>query len=342
LLVFITAISEVILFYRGGQRVAAGSLSLGQFVALFDYLAIITWPVMASGFVTNLFVRGKVSVKRINEVVDSQHELEEGAFRPAAPRREDGSLLRFDQVTFGYGGSATAVVQQLDLELQPGQWLGVAGPTGSGKSSLLRLVARLYDPQQGHIYFEGRDIRDWDLKELRAALGMVTQEPFLFSETIRENIQFGAPGLTLDEVHRYAAAADMDGSIAGFERGMETMLGEKGVNLSGGQKQRMALARAMAMRPRLLLLDDSFSAVDTRTEEKIVSGLRRELPGTAVLLVSHRISTLALCDQIVVMQGGRKVAQGSHAALLEKEGFYSAMSRREQRARQAGLGLEES
>lgn len=339
LLTVVAGLSELLLFLLGGRKVAEGSLTLGDFAMLQDYLLQIVWPVMALGFSTNMYVRGKVSVERLNEVYDAAPDIAPPPAGPGAPV-PGAPLLRLRGVGFRYQGSGPWVLKGLDLELKAGEWVGLCGRTGAGKSTLLRLLPRLEDASEGAVEVDGLDVRAWDLAALRRRLAMVGQEPFLFSETVLENAAFAHPGDPQErraEAEAAARLAGFDAVARGLPQGYGTLLGEKGVNLSGGQKQRLALARALFVRPALLLLDDAFSAVDTATEEGIVAGLRRALPGTAVLLVSHRVSTLRLCDRVLVLERGRISAEGPPQALLAEPGFFGEMARREQLAAQAGL-----
>jgi ATP-binding cassette subfamily B protein len=335
----IAGTSEALLFNLGGQKVISKSWSVGDFYMFEVYLLQILWPVMALGFSTNMYVRGKVSVERLNEVLDAQPEIQEAP--QAAPSLAQGeTVLELREVAFRYGGASGEVLKGVNLSIGPGEWVGLAGRTGSGKTSLLRLPPRLEDSQGGSVLVWGRDVKAWPLKALRRRIAVVAQEPFLFSETVLENAAFahdGDPHERFDEALAASKMADFHGVASDLPNGYEAMLGEKGVNLSGGQKQRLALARALFAKPDLLLLDDAFSAVDTATEERIVSQLREALPGTAVLLVSHRVSTLKLCDRVLTLEDGRISAQGTPEELLQQEGFFFEMARREQLAARAGL-----
>lgn len=333
LLTVISGASELCLFYFGATRVAAGSLSLGSFAAMNDYLISAIWPIMALGFSTNIYVRGKVSVERLNEIYDAKNEVVDGpgAHAPAAP------ALELRGAGFRYSPEGPWAVEGASFRLGEGEWMGLAGRTGSGKSTLLRFPPRLLDPSAGSVMVAGSDTRLYKLGGLRARTAIVTQEPFIFSESILDNIAFGAAEPDLAEARHWAMVADLDEFVASLPEGYHSMLGEKGVNLSGGQKQRLALARALYVRPALLLLDDAFSAVDTATEERIVSRLKAALPQTAVLMVSHRSSTLRLCARVLVLEKGRVIEEGTHSELMQREGFYFEMVRREQLARKAGL-----
>lgn len=341
LLWILSGFSELLLFVRGGQAMALKSLTVGDFVMLQQYLMQILWPVMALGVSSNMYIRGKVSVERLNEVYDARVDIQEilGASPSTSSGQAHVPVIKFEGVGFRYG-EGPWVFRGLDLQLLPGQWVGLAGRTGAGKTSLLRLAMRLDDVAEGAVRLHGQDLRAWPLQALRRRSAMVAQEPFLFSETVLENAAFAYDGDAHDRYDDAVAAckaADFHATALGLPLGYETLLGEKGVNLSGGQKQRLALARALFVKPDLLLLDDAFSAVDTATEERIVSALRAALPKTAVLMVSHRISTLKLCDQVLVLEDGRITAQGSPAELQQQEGFFLEMARREQLARRVGL-----
>lgn len=340
LLTVLSGLSELLLFMLGGRKVAGGQLTLGDFAMMNEYLLQIVWPVMALGFSTNMYVRGKVSVERLNEVLDAQPDIVEPMTPEAPPPSMGAPLLRLQGVSFRYPGASAPTLQGLDLTLRPGEWVGLAGRTGSGKTSLMRLLPRLEDPSEGRVELWGRELKAWPLKALRRRLALVAQEPFLFSETVLENITFAHEGRAqerFDEALTASKLSDFHDVAADLPQGYESLLGEKGVNLSGGQKQRLALARALFAKPDLLLLDDAFSAVDTATEERIVQGLREALPDTAVLLVSHRVSTLKLCSRVLILEDGRISADGSPEDLLQQEGFFFEMARREQLARRAGL-----
>ena len=288
-----------------------------------------------------MYLKGQVSMERLNQGLDARPEIVDPPLDDAvAPLSKDTPVLELRDIRFGYGGGPE-VLRGVSLSLIQGEWLGLAGRTGCGKSTLLRLAPRLEDPGSGQVLLWGRNLRQWPLKALRRRMSMVAQEPFLFSETLLENIAFshdGDPAECRDEALQAAHAAGLAETLAKLPEGLDTLLGEKGVNLSGGQKQRVALARALFVKPDLLVLDDAFSAVDTATEEAIVSGLKAGLPKTAVLMVSHRVSTLKLCDRVLMLEHGIVDSEGSPQELLQQEGAFFEMARREQLARRAGLG----
>ncbi|HEX2834853.1 MAG TPA: ABC transporter ATP-binding protein [Thermoanaerobaculia bacterium] len=316
----------VILFYFGTRKILAGKMTLGDFVAFQFYLGRMVWPLIAFGWVINLFQRGMASMKRLHTIwsaptiVPSTGETTAGD----APPRGD---LEIRNLTFSYG--PRDVLRDVQLTVRHGETVGIVGRTGSGKSTLLALVTRVFEPPPGTIFIDGRPIETIPLRELRDWVGMVPQETFLFSESIAENIRFGRATATDDEVQTAANQAGLDTDVAGFPQGIGTMIGERGITLSGGQKQRTAIARALVREPLILILDDSLSAVDTHTEEKILQALRSVRQGRTALIVSHRVSSVKDADQIIVLDDGRIVERGTHEALLEKGGYYADLYRRQ-------------
>jgi ATP-binding cassette, subfamily B, multidrug efflux pump len=329
-MMIIAGASTVIILYFGGRMVIEGAITLGDLVAFFAYLGLLIWPMTSLGWVINMFQRGAASMGRINGLMAVEPQITD----PPAPRKietVDGAVT-FRNINFRYSEDGPLVLKDINLEVAPGRTIAVVGPTGAGKSTLLRLVPRLWDPEAGAVLLDGGDVRDLDLRNLRRHIGYVPQETFLFSETVAENIAFGAgDGETnRDAVTRAAEVSKLSNDVQEFKHGYDTLLGERGINMSGGQKQRTAIARALAGNPRILLLDDCLSAVDTNTEREILEGLRRELEGRTALIVSHRMSSIMDADLIVVMQEGRITERGSHAELLERDGVYADLFHKQQ------------
>jgi ATP-binding cassette, subfamily B, multidrug efflux pump len=316
----------VYIFYAGSLKIMGGTMTIGAFVAFQFYLGRMIWPLIAIGWVINLFQRGMASMKRLQEVwsvppiTDSQ---------PHVPTEESLSSadLEIRDLTFSYGHRP--VLRDIDLTVEHGQTIGIVGRTGSGKSTLLLLLTRAFEPPPGTIFIAGRPIETIPMRELREWIGMVPQETFLFSESIAENIRFGRADATDAEVDEAADQAGLTSDVATFSDGLRTIIGERGITLSGGQKQRTAIARALVRDPMMLILDDSLSAVDTHTEERILNALRTIRKGRTVLIVSHRVSSVKDADHIVVLDDGAIVERGTHEMLIEKGGYYADLYRRQ-------------
>jgi ATP-binding cassette, subfamily B, multidrug efflux pump len=324
---FVLGLALAITLLVGGHEVLSHRISIGDFVAFNTYMVMLTWPVIALGWVVNLWQRGTASVVRIDELLSEKPTINDAAADPSIA--SDLTLrgdIEFRNLDFSYSESDAGraeVLHSLSLKIPAGSSLAIVGPTGSGKSSLVNLIPRLYDAAQGSILIDGRPIRDYPLAVLRANIGFVPQETFLFSETIRGNIAFGAPTASDREVLDAAEAAHIRREFEEFPAGLATMVGERGITLSGGQKQRTAIARAVIRNPRILILDDALSSVDTYTEEQILRELQRVMQGRTTLFISHRISTVRHADQIAVLVAGRIVELGTHDALISRNGYYA-------------------
>ena len=325
---FVLGLAMVIALMVGGHEVLSHKISVGEFVAFNTYMLMLTWPVIALGWVVNLFQRGTASVTRIAELLSEEPTIDDRAADAGLASRVIQGEIEFRDLNFGYGEGAeqnTPVLHHVNLKVPAGSSLAIVGPTGSGKSTLVNLVPRLYDAPPGSVLIDGRPIREYPLATLRNAIGFVPQETFLFSESIRENITFGVASATDDDVYRASEAAHIRKEFEDFPKGFETMVGERGLTLSGGQKQRAAIARALIRDPRILILDDALSSVDTYTEEQILVELRRIMQDRTTIFISHRISTVRHADQIAVLVQGRIAELGTHDQLLARNGYYSSL-----------------
>jgi ATP-binding cassette, subfamily B, multidrug efflux pump len=332
LLTLLGGLSAVVVLYAGGQLVMNGQVSVGAFVAFGVYLGMLVWPMIALGWAVNLVQRGAASMGRINQLFREQPAITE----PSAPAvlpplaSQGGRTVEFRGVTFAYPGARErgSVLEGISFRIAAGRSLAIVGATGSGKSTLVDLLVRTCDPDEGVILLDGVDIRRLPLAELRRAVGFVPQETFLFSETLRDNVLLGAPDD--GRLERVSEVAQLTEALPALPQGYDTMLGERGINLSGGQKQRSAIARALAQDPPVFVLDDALSAVDAQTEAKILRGVRGALVGRTSLIVSHRLAAVRDADWILVLDGGRIVEQGSHVELIAAGGRYWELLRRQQ------------
>jgi ATP-binding cassette subfamily B multidrug efflux pump len=319
-------IASAIVLGVGGSAVVRGQITLGDLVAFQIYLAMLIWPMISLGWVSNLFQRGAASMRRIREVLDlpAEEDVIPASARPeAVPAAARGPAIELDNVRFRYPGSDRDVLHGLTLAIRPGETVAVVGRTGSGKTTLLNLIARLYEPTSGGIRLGGRSTHQWPRGPLRRQLGIVPQETFLFSDTIRANVAFGFDDdAAQPDVDAVARQAGLGSDLSQFPLGLDTMIGERGITLSGGQKQRVALARALALERPVLLLDDAFASVDPGTEEEILDNLFRAKRRATVILATHRRSALLRVDRIVVLDEGRIVASGTHDELIARGGLY--------------------
>jgi len=325
---FLMGIGALLVLWLGSREVVAGRMTVGELVAFNAYLMMLSWPMIAFGWVTNLLQRGMASWKRMLEVLDTRPGVTDaGATGHIVDVAQISGQIEFRHLTFAYGDEV--VLRDVSAVLPAGTTTAIVGATGSGKSTLLSLLARLHEPPAGTVLVDGVDVRDIALSVLRGAIGFVPQEPFLFGATIAENIAFGARGDQDRRIEETAALARLDKDLPDFPRGYETIIGERGITLSGGQKQRTAIARALMIDPRILVLDDALSAVDTYTEEEILGRLSAVMRQRTSIIVSHRVSTVRSADQILVLGEGRLVERGTHDQLVTAGGVYAELHRKQ-------------
>tara|TARA_R110002124_G_scaffold274866_2_gene444920 strand:+ start:3143 stop:4819 length:1677 start_codon:yes stop_codon:yes gene_type:complete len=322
---FLIGISLLIVIWKGGEMIIQGILTVGNIAEFLIYVAYLTWPVAALGYTTNRFQKSLASWNRIEEVLDQPVEIETSENLQSSVKESPLGSIEFKNVSFKYPDTKTNVIKDVSFKIEAGQNIAFVGRTGSGKTSLVQLIPRLFDPVEGEVLVNGKNVKSLNLEKLRLSIGFVPQDTFLFSDTIGENIAFGIENATTEMVEAAAEKAQVKENILDFEKKFETMLGERGITLSGGQKQRTAIARALIKDPDILIFDDSLSAVDTKTEEAILKHLRQELSGRTTIMISHRISTIKDADVIYYLKDGHIVESGSHQELLAQEGHYTNM-----------------
>src|SRR5882762_6362371 len=328
----------LIVLWQGGHQLFRGQISLGALIAFNGYLTLLVWPMIALGWVTNIFQRGAASMGRLSYILAAKPSIDDSA-TSVAPETRPAGEVEFRGLTFSYptslagndskaktngsGNGSHPVLQNIDLKIPAGSTLAIVGPTGSGKTTLAALIARLWEAPGGQLYLDGKPLREWPLATLRGSIGFVPQDTYLFGETVGGNIAFGLQEFTDEQVREAAGIANLDGDIQDFPKRYETVVGERGITLSGGQKQRTAIARAVIRDPRILILDDALSSVDTQTEERILSGLKKIMDGRTTILISHRTSTVRDADQIEVLIDGKIAERGTHDELLAAGGYYA-------------------
>ena len=326
---FVLGISLVISLLVGGHQVVHHQISVGMFAEFMVYMVQLTWPMIAIGWVVNLFQRGTASVIRIDELLKQQPDITDAAAPAGEEPQPIAGTIEFRDLAFTYP-DGTEVLHKINLTIPAGSSLAIVGPTGSGKSTLVNLIPRIFDAPEGSVLIDDRSITHYPVAELRKNIGFVPQETFLFSESVGQNISFGVPDASEQQIEDAASIAHIRNEILEFPKGFATLVGERGVTLSGGQKQRTAIARAVIRDPRILILDDALASVDTFTEEQILSGLRKVMEGRTTILISHRTSTARNADQIAVLVAGRITELGTHDELLARRGYYTKLYEKQQ------------
>ncbi len=321
LMILLIGISNIIVLYIGGKQFIAGEIQIGAIGAFVMYVNILTWPVAVVGWVTSMVQQAEASQKRINEFLEQVPEIDN---KVAVSTKINGGIA-FKNVSLVYDDTNITALKNISFKVSEGETLAILGKTGSGKSSIINLIARLYDASEGQVLIDGNDIKKCNLYDVRNQIGFVPQDPFLFSDTIENNIKFGKENATEDEIVDAAKNAVIHENIIGFKDGYKTILGERGVTLSGGQKQRTSIARAIIKNPEILIFDDCLSAVDTETEERILSNLERVSKNKTTIIISHRVSSAKNADKIIVLDGGNIIQQGVHNQLIAEKGYYKEL-----------------
>lgn len=321
LIMALIGLSVILTIYMGGNQVIQGQISYGNIAEFVIYVNMLTWPVTSLGWITSIIQRAAASQKRINEFLKEENPI----VSTKNVETDIAGDITFKNVQFTYPDSGIVALKDISFEVKAGESIAIIGTTGSGKSTIANLIGRMYDPSEGEIIVDGRDIREFNLSSLRTQIGYVPQDIFLFSDTIANNIAFGGNNITREQIRQAAQDADLLKNIDDFPEGFETMLGERGITLSGGQKQRASIARAIIRNPSILIMDDALSAVDTNTENTILNSLARIMKGRTSVIVSHRVSSAKLADKIIVLDDGYIIEQGTNESLLAKNGVYKEL-----------------
>ena len=323
IILFLIGLSNLIVIYIGGKEFIDGNIEIGVIAEFIIYVNMLTWPVTLVGWVTSIVKQAEASQKRINEFLDSKTKLKNGDLTIS---KKDSKSIVFKNVSFKYDQTGIEIFNSFDLKIEEGKTIGIVGKVGSGKTSILDLICRIYDPSSGDIFIGDKNLKSLKLSELRKIISYVPQNNFLFSESIQRNIQFGNPKATIDKVKKAAVLSEIDSEILKFDKGYDTILGERGVTLSGGQVQRLSIARSFIKDSDIYLFDDCFSSLDSDTEDRIITNLKNNFNDKTLLIVSHRVSCVRHADKIIVLENGKIVQNGTHNELISKEGFYKELN----------------
>jgi ATP-binding cassette subfamily B protein len=323
IILFLIGLSNLIVIYIGGKEFIDGNIEIGVIAEFIIYVNMLTWPVTLVGWVTSIVKQAEASQKRINEFLDSNTKLKNGDLTIS---KKDTKSIVFKNVSFKYDQTGIEIFNSFDLKIEEGKTIGIIGKVGSGKTSILDLICRIYDPSSGDIFIGDKNLKSLKLSELRKIISYVPQNNFLFSESIQRNIQFGNPKATIDKVKKAAVLSEIDSEILKFDKGYDTILGERGVTLSGGQVQRLSIARSFIKDSEIYLFDDCFSSLDSDTEDRIITNLKNNFNDKTLLIVSHRVSCVRHADKIIVLENGKIVQNGTHNELISKEGFYKELN----------------
>jgi ATP-binding cassette subfamily B protein len=323
IILFLIGLSNLIVIYIGGKEFIDGNIEIGVIAEFIIYVNMLTWPVTLVGWVTSIVKQAEASQKRINEFLDSNTKLKNGDLTIS---KKDTKSIVFKNVSFKYDQTGIEIFNSFDLKIEEGKTIGIVGKVGSGKTSILDLICRIYDPSSGDIFIGDKNLKSLKLSELRKIISYVPQNNFLFSESIQRNIQFGNPKATIDKVKKAAVLSEIDSEILKFDKGYDTILGERGVTLSGGQVQRLSIARSFIKDSEIYLFDDCFSSLDSDTEDRIITNLKNNFNDKTLLIVSHRVSCVRHADKIIVLENGKIVQNGTHNELISKEGFYKELN----------------